>query len=80
MGDNQETMEEVKEKVKGVLEDHIGRQRGGLKRMFFEGALDTALIDQATEMFTKLMDKKCSKEQALSLSILVLYDLVILIG
>ena len=75
-----DTMEEVKEKVKGVLEGHIGKQRGGLKRMFSEGALDAALIKQATEMFTKLRDQKCPNEQALSLSILVLYDLVILIG
>ena len=75
-----ETMEDVKEKVGRVLEDHINNQRRGLKLRFFKDGLDTTIIDQATKMFTELTEKKCSKELALSLSILVLFDLVILIG
>ena len=67
-------------KVKVVLENHIERGREGLRSRFFKDVLDTAYIDQATEMFTKLSEKECPKEQAQELSILVLYDLVILIG
>ena len=68
------------DKIKSVLENHIGMERGGLKSRFFKGVLDISHIDQATEMVTKLRAKQCSQELALSLSLLVLYDLVILIG
>ena len=42
--------------------------------------LDAARIDQATNMFTELKAEGCPEGKALNLSILVLYDLVILIG
>ena len=71
---------ETREKVEHVLVNHIERERGGLKSRFFTGALGTAHINQATKMFTELKAKGCTKELALNLSILVLYDLVILIG
>ena len=71
---------DTREQVKVVLENHIGRGRRGLRSRFFKDVLDTAHIDQATEMFTKLSAKGCPKEQAQELSILVLYDIVILLG
>lgn len=77
-----ETMEDVKEKVRRVLEYHINNQRRGLKHRFFKDGIDTTIIDQATEMYKGLTEKKVLKggEATISLLILVLFDLVILIG
>ena len=76
-----ETMEDVKEKVRRVLEYHINNQRRGLKLRFFKDGLDKTIIDQATEMLTVSVEKGCGLDEiGLSLPILVLYDLVILIG
>ena len=71
---------EIESDVEKELRDHIDKEREGLKRRFFNGDLDAARIDQATKMFTKLRAKECPRKEALNLSILVLYDLVILIG
>ena len=71
---------EIESKVEKELRRHIEKERGGLKSRFFKGALDAARIDQATKMYKKLEEEKCPTEQALNLSILVLYDLVILVG
>ena len=79
-GPREVQLEKTRQKVKGVLEHHIGEERGGLKRRFFKDKLGADHIDQATKMFAELGTKGCSNELALSLSILVLYDLVILIG
>ena len=65
--------------VRETLEGHI-KERGGLKERFYKGGPSEDHIKQAEEMFEKLEKKGCSNELALSLSILVLYDLVILVG
>ena len=69
---------EIESDVEKELRRHIDEEREGLKSRFFKD-LDAARIDQATKMFTELA-KECPREKALNLSILVLYDLVILIG
>ena len=66
-------------KVRDVLNGHT-KERGGLEKIFYKGGLSEDHIKQAGEMFVELQRKGCSKELALNLSILVLYDLVILIG
>ena len=75
-----EQLKKTTQGVRGVLECHIGGERGGLKRRFYNGGLGANHIDQATKMSTELRTKGCSNELALSFSILGLYDLVILIG
>ena len=70
---------EIESEVEKELRDHIENERAGVKSRFFKD-LDAARIDQATKMFTELEAKKCPRKEALNLSILVLYDLVILIG
>ena len=67
------------EGVRVTLEGHIN-EKLGLKEWFYKGGPSEDHIKQAEEMFEKLKKKGCSTELALSLSILVLYDLVILIG
>ena len=67
------------ELVRGTLEGHF-KERRGLKKRFYEGGPSSDHIKQAEEMFEELAKKGCSTELARLLSILVLYDLVILIG
>ena len=67
------------EEVRVTLEGHIN-ERLGLKEWFYKDGLSADHMNQAMKMFVELKKKGCSTELALSLTILVLYDLVILIG
>ena len=67
------------EPVRDALEGHI-MEREGLEKIFYKGGLSADCMNQAMKMFVELKKKGCTAELALSLTILVLYDLVILIG
>lgn len=66
--------------------DYIDMQKPGLKRFYkwgTQGEVDQYLKDpvaRGLSMTRKLMDHGCPRETAAALSILALYDLVILIG
>lgn len=65
--------------VRDVLNGHT-KERRGLETFFYKDGLSEDHIKQAGKMFVELERKGCSKELAQNLSILVLYDLVMLIG
>ena len=67
------------EEVRVTLEGHIN-EKLGLKEWFYKDGLSADHMNQAMKMFAELKKKGCPTELALSLTILVLYDLVILVG
>ena len=67
------------EGARATLEGHI-KEKCGLKVWFYKDGLSADHINQAMKMFVELKKKGCTTELALSLTILVLYDLVILVG
>ena len=66
--------------------DYIEKEKPGLKRFYRWGTQDEfdqylgGPVARGLAMTRQLMDKGCPRESSVALSILTLYDLVILIG
>jgi hypothetical protein len=68
------------------FQHYILNERPGLQRFYkkdADGSLDRALkgsVDRAVSMINKIMQKRCKWETAFSLSVIALYDVVMLLG
>jgi len=67
------------ERCAKIFQLYIKRERPGLER-FFPGSNFGQYPTRGAEMIDSLVDDKCPSEMAEDFSVLVLYDLVILLG
>lgn len=68
----------AKEEIESRLKDFLNNDKPGVNH-FFNGDV-SKYLDKATTMAANVMKKGCKRETALELSLLALYEVVLLVG